>query len=98
MEKEKYISTADLSRILGISRQGIQKMLKGRTEVKVRQIGGGFLYEVETLPKDILKRMQSARNEAVHQLQTLQPKSTKDLSFEKEPIKSNLQSSSMKAS
>ena len=84
MEKEKYISTADLSRILGISRQGIQKMLKGRTGIRVKQTGGGFLYEVKTLPQDILERIQAARNEAIHRLKTIATKDAKDLSFEKE--------------
>ncbi len=84
MEKEKYISTADLSRILGISRQGVQKMLKGRTGIRVKQTGGGFLYEVKTLPQDILERIQAARNEAIHRLKTIATKDAKDLSFEKE--------------
>lgn len=84
MIEEKYISTADLARILGITRQGVQKMFKGRTDVRIKEVGGGFMYEIETLPADILKRMHSARNEAAHQLKTLKPRSAKDLSFEKE--------------
>ncbi|MBU0476904.1 type I restriction-modification system subunit M, partial [Patescibacteria group bacterium] len=83
MRKEEYISTADMSRILGISRQGIQKMLKKHSKIKVKQIGSGFLYEVKTLPKDILERIKTERNKAVHQLKTLTPKNDKDLEFEK---------------
>ena len=84
MKIEKYISTTDLVRILGISRQGVQKMLKKRTEIRVKEVGKSFLYEIKTLPNDILKRIQVAKDEAVHQLKTLKPKSAKDLSFEKE--------------
>lgn len=84
MEKEKYISTTDLSRILSISRQGVQKMLKGRTGIRVKQTGGGFLYEAKTLPQDILERIQAAQNEAIHRLKTIATKDAKDLSFEKE--------------
>lgn len=72
-----------MSRILGISRQGIQKMLKKHSKIKVKQIGSGFLYEVKTLPKDILERIKTERNKAVHQLKTLTPKNDKDLEFEK---------------
>jgi len=84
MDKEKYISTADLARTLGVTRQAVQKMLKGRIGIRIKEIGGGFLYEVETLPKDVLERLQSARNEAIHQLGALKPKNSKDLDFEKE--------------
>ncbi len=59
-------------------------MLKKRTEIRVKEVGKSFLYEIKTLPNDILKRIQVAKDEAVHQLKTLKPKSAKDLSFEKE--------------
>ncbi len=82
MSKKTYISTSDLKRILGVTRQAIQKMLKGRAGIQFKEVGGSFLYEVETLPKEIKEKIRMARNEAVHSLQVLRPE--KDLNFEKE--------------
>lgn len=61
MNKEKYISTADLARVLGVTRQAIQKMLKGETDVKIKKVGSGFLYEIESLPKEIKTRIKKNR-------------------------------------
>lgn len=84
MPKEKYISTADLARILGITRQAIQKKLKGEHQVKIKQVGAGFLYEIESLPDELKNSIQEAKNQAVHTLKSIKPKSDKDINFEKE--------------
>lgn len=84
MDSEQYISTADLARILGVTRQAIQKMLKGQTDVRVKKVGGSFLYEVETLPTDVKQRIQAVRKDTAEHMRTLKPSSSKDLNFEKE--------------
>ncbi|MDP2668480.1 MAG: class I SAM-dependent DNA methyltransferase [bacterium] len=82
--KENYISTADLARILGITRQAIQKQLKGQTGIVIKEVGSGFLYDVATLPKELQGKIETAQKDASKTLQTLKPKNNKDLSFEKE--------------
>lgn len=84
MDKDQLISTADLARILGVSRQAIQKMLRGKTDVHVKKVGGSFLYEVETLPDDVKQRIQTVRKDAAEHMRTLKPSGSKDLNFEKE--------------
>lgn len=85
MDKEKYISTADLVRILKVSRQAIQKTLKGHEDkLRIKKVGQGFLYEVDSLPGELKSRITEARNQAAHAMKTLKPKGAKDLNFEKE--------------
>lgn len=84
MNKEKYISTADLARVLGVTRQAIQKMLKGETDVKIKKVGSGFLYEIESLPKEIKTRIKKEQKEAVEEIIDLSKKPEKDIDFEKE--------------
>lgn len=84
MVEENYISTADISRLLGVTRQAVRQMLKGKANIKTKEVGTGFFYEVSTLPKELQKRLVVARNEAAHKMETLKPKHAKDLDFEKE--------------
>jgi len=85
MKKENsYISTRDLARILGVSRQAIQKMLKGHNEVHIREVGKSFLYEIDSLPEDIKKRIETAREEAAEKMKSLKVSNGQDLEFEKE--------------
>jgi type I restriction enzyme M protein len=83
-KSEKYISTADLARILGITRQAVLKTIKDREGVRVKEVGRSYMYEVDTLPQDIKKRLEDAQEEAAKTLQTLKPTNGKDLDFEKE--------------
>ena len=83
-EENNYISTRDLARILGVSRQAIQKMLKGHNEVRIREVGKSFLYEINSLPEDIKKRIETARKEAAEKMKSLKISNGKDLEFEKE--------------
>lgn len=85
MNKNNLISTADLARILGVTRQAIQKMLdKNAPDIKPRKVGASFLYEIDSLPGELQERILSARQQAVEKLQSLKPMSGKDLDFEKE--------------
>ncbi len=81
---QEYVSTADLARVLGISRQAVQKTLKNRQDVKIKEVGRGFLYEIESLPDDVKAKIKDAREKAATILQTLKPTNGKDLEFEKE--------------
>jgi biotin operon repressor len=62
-EKEKYISTADLARIFGITRQAVQKMMKSEEGIKIKKIGSGFLYNIDTFPSDIKNRIEKEQKE-----------------------------------
>ena len=84
MNKDKYISTSDLSRILGITRQAIQKLSKDWHGVEIKEVGSSFLYNVDTLPKDIKERITVAQKEATKNVILLSQKPSKELDFEKE--------------
>jgi len=82
--QNNYISTRDLARILGVSRQAIQKMLKGHNDIHIKEIGKSFLYEINSLPPEIKQRIDSARSEAAEKMKSLVISNGKDLDFEKE--------------
>ncbi|GIW67004.1 MAG: restriction endonuclease subunit M [Candidatus Parcubacteria bacterium] len=82
--EENYISTRDLARILGITRQAIQKMMKKYPNIKVKEVGGAFLYEIESLPEEIKEKIRKAREEAAEKLKLFKPEAYKDIDFEKE--------------
>lgn len=84
MTQNNYISTSDLARILGVSRQAIQKMLKGHSEIRIKEVGKSFLYEIDSLPTKIKERINSARSEAAEKMKSLDITNGKDLDFEKE--------------
>jgi type I restriction enzyme M protein len=94
MNKEKYISIVDLARILGVSRQAVQKQIDSEMKkhtgdeggIKFKRIGRGFLYKIESLPEEMKKNIKSAQSEAAKKMKNIKPtkKNTKDLSFEKE--------------
>ncbi len=84
MKKEEYISTADLARTLGVTRQAVQKMLKGQTGLKVKEVGTGFMYKVDNLPQELKERITREQKEAVSNAVELGQSSKKDLNFEKD--------------
>lgn len=84
MNNDQYISTADIGRMLGITRQAIQKTLNGKEGVNIKQVGTGFLYEILSLPKDIRDRIEKARIDAIQDMKELKPtKNGKDIGFER---------------
>lgn len=83
-KNEKYISTADLARIFKVTRQAIQKMLKGYSGIRVKEVGNSFLYEIDSLPQEVKKKIELAHAEAIEELKSLKPSNDKDLTFEKE--------------
>ena len=64
MNNNDYISTADLARILGISRQAIQKNLKQQENLKIKEVGTGFLYQVGSLPQAMRDRIKQEQKMA----------------------------------
>lgn len=84
MTESGYISTSDLARILGISRQAVQKMIKKYTEVRIKRIGSSFLYEINSFPEEIKTKILKAQAEAAEKLKSIKPDDYKDLTFEKE--------------
>ena len=84
MKNEEYISTADLARTLGVTRQAVQKMLKSETSLKVKEVGTGFLYKIDSLSQALKERIKKEQKEAVSTAVELGQSSKKDLSFEKE--------------
>jgi len=84
MKKDNYISTADLARILGVTRQAIQKQLKDVPNVKIKKVGSSFLYEIDSLPEDMKEKIKKAQKEAAEQVLSLSQKPSKELEFEKE--------------
>jgi len=84
MKKDNYISTADLARILGVTRQAIQKQLKDVQNVKIKKVGSSFLYEIDSLPEDMKEKIKKAQKEAAEQVLSLSQKPSKELEFEKE--------------
>ena len=84
MKKEEYISTADLARTLGVTRQAVQKMLKGKTGLKVKEVGSGFMYKIDSLPQELKDRIKKEQNKAVSSAVELGQSSKKDLNFEKD--------------
>lgn len=88
MKDSDYISTADLARILDVSRQAITKKLRSyKSELQTKQVGTGFLYLVGTLPEDIKKQVKNSQETAKEKVigkRTKLDKNHHDLSFEKE--------------
>lgn len=88
MNIDDYISTADLARILGITRQAITKKLKeNKSNLKTKQVGTGFLYQIGSLPQDIrdrVKNEQETAKERVLDKKTSKQKNQHTLSLEKE--------------
>jgi type I restriction enzyme M protein len=81
---ENYISTADLARILGVTRQSVQKMLKNKEGIKIKKVGSGFLYEIDSLPLEIKERIVKEQKEAAAKAVKIGQSPQKDIDFEKE--------------
>jgi type I restriction enzyme M protein len=84
MIQDKYISTSDLARILGVTRQAIQKQLKNAPGVRIKKVGAGFLYDIDSLPEDIKEKIKKVQKETTEKVIFLSQQPQKDLEFEKE--------------
>lgn len=81
---EGHISVTDIARTLGVTRQAVQKMLKGEEGLRTKKLGAGYLYEISSLPKEIRRRIEVAQKEAAEKAVELGSKRHKDIDFEKE--------------
>lgn len=87
MNDKDYISTADIARIFGVTRQAIQKKLKGIENLKTKEVGTSFMYEIGSLPDEIKDRIKEEQKTAKDKIISRRDKNTNhnhDLSFEKE--------------
>lgn len=84
MDSKNYISVSDLARIFGVTRQAVQKMLKGKESLRYQKLGAGFLYEIESLPKAMRDRIDSVQKKAAEKVIAGGTKHHKDIDFEKE--------------
>jgi len=84
MAIEGHISVTDLARIFGVSRQAVQKMLKGQEGLRIKKVGAGFLYEIDALPKEMQERIHAAQKEAADSVIRAGTRKHKDIDFEQE--------------
>lgn len=85
--KEKYLTTAELAKMLGISRVAIFNKIK-EGEIKATKLGRNYVIDKQSLPADIQAKIKEERKEAAEEMTEemtkVAKKSAKDLSFEKE--------------
>ena len=94
MKPSDYISTSDIARTLGVTRQAIQKRIDSEikkqagqpeeNQIQIRKIGRGYLYLTSSLPQDLRDELVEARKTAVETAVELKPGGKKELEFEKE--------------
>jgi len=83
MEKEKYITTAELAKMLGISRVAVFKKVKSG-ELKAIYLGRNIVFEMDALPEDIKKKLKKEQKEVAEEALELVQKPQKDIHYEKE--------------
>lgn len=85
--QEKYITTAELARMLGISRvaasQKIRKLLKEGL-ISATEKGKGYVIEKDSLPDEIKEEIKRQQGEAIKEATELGQKAGQDIGFEKE--------------
>jgi len=79
-----HISITDLARTFGVTRQAVQKMIKGKEGLRIKKVGAGFLYEIESLPSEMQERIHSTQKEAADSVIRAGTQKHKDIDFEKE--------------
>lgn len=85
MDRDKYITTAELAKMLGISRVSVHKKIKSG-EIKAIAMGRNYVVERDSLPSEIKERIQAEKKQTVEQIIELgeKPKPKADLEFQKE--------------
>ena len=87
MEKEKYITTKEFSKLLGISRVAALKQIKKMAKdgkIKIIEFGKSFVVEKASLPADIKERIMGQQKEIAEKATKIGEKAGIDLNFEKE--------------
>lgn len=86
-QKDKYITTAELAKMLGISRVAAAKKVKkliAENSIKASEKGKGYIIEADSLPKEIKDEIKKQQGEAAKKITELGAKAGQDLGFEKE--------------
>jgi|SRR3989344_5837390 len=78
------ISITDLARTFGVTRQAVQKMLKGKEGLRIKKMGAGFLYEIDSLPKEMQERISMSQKRVTESVIRAGTQKHKDIDFEKE--------------
>lgn len=82
MAIQGHISVTDLARTFGVTRQAVLKMLKGKEGLRFKKLGAGFLYEIDSLPKEMRERIRKGQKETTKTV--IEKSHHHDLDFEKE--------------
>jgi len=83
MDKSDYITTAELAKMLDISRVAVFKKIKDG-ELKAVAMGRNYVVEKDSLPSEIRERIQEEKRQTVEKIIGLGKKSKADLEFQKE--------------
>lgn len=85
MVRDKYFTTAELAKMLGISRVSVHKKIKSG-EIKAIAMGRNYVVEKNSLPSEIKERIQEEKKQTIEQIIELgeKPKPKADLEFQKE--------------
>src|SRR3989338_2337898 len=85
--KETYITTAELAKMLGVSRvaaaQKVTKLIKDG-KVSASEMGKGYIIDKDSLPDEIKDEIRKQQEEAAKKITELGKKAGHDLEFEKE--------------
>ncbi|MDP2933550.1 MAG: type I restriction-modification system subunit M N-terminal domain-containing protein, partial [bacterium] len=86
-DKENYITTAELAKMLGISRvtaaKRVTKLIK-EGAVTASEKGKGYIIDQDSLPDEIKNEIRKQQEEAAKKITELSKKAGHDLGFEKE--------------
>ena len=86
-EQDRYITTAELAKMLGISRvaaaQKVTKLIK-EGAVSAKERGKGYIIEKDSLPDVIKEEIRKQQDEAAENITNLSKRAGHDLDFEKE--------------
>lgn len=83
----EFISISDLARILGISKQAVNKQLRGKInagEIEVKTEGQKDFIKYETLPQEFKDKLEQAKEKAVETANKIAKEPQKELHYEKE--------------
>ena len=87
MKTQKLVTYKEIANILGVSRQAVQKQLKGKIssgEIKIKMQGKTEQIIYNSLPKDIKNSLIQARKNAPASAKKIIDNPKKDINFEKE--------------
>lgn len=81
--RNKYLTTTELAKMLGITRAAVQKKIKAK-EIQATRIGRGYLIDKTSLPKRIKERLEKEKQKTVEEITKKVEAPKVGLGFEKE--------------